>query len=176
MNSTPENPCPQCGGTSGKRWRSYSGVELCSDCEWDYLCELNGRKLLDARRLAQDTSIPRASKSPRVASIRHNPGSVQHLTTRNLRASRWGGPDALGTKVSTSQPQPADNWRCRPYKLTLANVVTPGYNSLCLVCSHIFYGAALSSCSRCGGLCVQRSDHDLDLMGRHAMQAVEAEK
>jgi len=58
----------------------------------------------------------------------------------------------------------------------LDTLVQPGYNSVCLLCSHIFYGAAMSSCSRCGGLCQLRTDHDLQLQQRRAVQLIEAEK
>ena len=171
MNST--EPCPTCGGT-GKRWRTLSGMDVCDECAVEYMCTLEGRKMMEARSKLQDASRPRASESPRL--VRHNPSYVQRLTTGNLRASQRGGLDALGTKASPSKPQPPDDIRCkRKWKETLAELVTPGYNSLCLLCSHIFYGAAMSSCPRCGGLCQQISDHDLGLMGRHATHLIEAE-
>jgi hypothetical protein len=146
MNSSPEPAllperagCPQCGSTSGKRWRSYSGIELCTDCEWDYLSDLNGRKLLDAR-----AALPPAQPQLR----RTMPRKKQH-------------------PVRAARPR-------TDYKSMLDKLVQPGYNSICLLCARIYYGAAMSSCSRCGGLCVQRSDHDLGLMGRRATQVVEA--
>lgn len=59
---------------------------------------------------------------------------------------------------------------------SLDAVVKPGYNSVCLLCSHIFYGASMASCSRCGGLCQLRTDHDLQLQTRRPLQVIEAEK
>jgi hypothetical protein len=156
--------CPQCGSIDGRRWRSFSGIELCTDCEWDYLSSLNERKLLDARSQIRDASIPSASKSPGVTpSVRRNPRQCLRLTTGNLSASRWrGGLDALGVKASPYQRSTRD--------------IRPGTNSICLICSHIFYGAVLASCSRCGGLCRVHSDHGLELMARRAQAYVEAER
>lgn len=62
------------------------------------------------------------------------------------------------------------------WKTKLTELLKPGYNSICLLCGHVFYGASMSSCSRCGGLCQLRTDHDLGLMGRHATTYIEAEQ
>ena len=148
MSSLPLLPaqagCPQCGSTEGKRWRSYSGIELCTDCEWEYFSELNGRKLLESRAaLPQPPQLRRAMP-------RKKQHPVREAQPRGCAQQKW--------------------------KTVLDGLLTPSYNSICLICSHIFYGAAMSSCSRCGGLCVQRSDHDLGLMGRHSIDLVEAER
>lgn len=146
--------CPNCGSTTGKRWRSYSGVDICTDCDWDYLSTLNGRKLLDARS-ALPPLVPR--RSPRF---------IQQSQQR-LRELRFDQRE----READMQGRAKVNW-----KKQLEEIITPSYNSVCLLCGHIFWGAAMSSCSRCGGLCQTRSDHDLGLMTRHATELVEAER
>jgi hypothetical protein len=41
------------------------------------------------------------------------------------------------------------------------------------ICSHIFYGASMGQCTRCGGLCLLVSDSDMQAMARYAVRNLE---
>lgn len=151
---TQDGPCPTCGGT-GKRWRSLSGIDLCDECAWDFFCDLNGRKMLDARATLPPLLVPR--RAPRHLM----------LSQQALRERRFN----LRERESDMRGRARVDW-----KKQLAKLVQPGYNSVCLLCSRIYYGATMDKCSRCGGLCQQVTDHDLGLMGRRATELIEAER
>jgi hypothetical protein len=154
--------CPQCGSIDGRRWRSFSGVELCTDCEWDYLSSLNERKLLSARSELREPRLCQ-SQGPRARA-----GSEIRATS--LTPSRPG--------ANPGTTQRAVDWHRRGSRNSPRSThdIAPGTNSICLLCSHIFYGAVLASCPRCGGLCRVHSDHSLELMARRTQAYVEPER
>lgn len=181
-----ESNCLNCNAAGTKKWKLYNGMEVCSDCCYDVQQDFNGKQFQEARGLLREPLRPTASKSPGLRRhVRHNPSSVPTPTTGNLTASdaAWGGGrDAVGKGGSRSQPRPRPPWHRlngvpdaahSKYKAVMEEVIKPGYNSVCRLCGHIFYGAALSSCSRCGGACALRTDHDLGLMARNPHKFIE---
>jgi hypothetical protein len=60
-----------------------------------------------------------------------------------------------------------------PFKRLLLDLVQPGLNSVCRICSHIFYGASMGQCTRCGGLCSIVNDNDLKMMSRYPARTLE---
>jgi hypothetical protein len=102
-----------------------------------------------------------------------------HFPKAPVRAFQRGA--TMSSLPREGRPLARKDVACGPFaqerlRKALDEVVQPGYNSQCLICGHLFYGATMSSCSRCGGKCVIRSDHDLQLMGRRSLQLIEAEK
>ena len=115
MNESPLLPeragCPQCGSTRGKRWRSYSGIELCTDCDWDFLSELNGRKLLDARAALPPLRVPRSSPPTLLSQWRQR---EQRFDRRERESDMRRG------SVASAK-----------WKKQLEEIVAPQYNSVC---------------------------------------------
>ena len=177
MSIEQQEPCPQCAGT-GKRWKMLDGRDVCDECWMDTMMDIQAAHYRSAASNVKqvEPSIPKSSRSP---AIRPNPGTVQTLTTRNLKSS-CGGLDDLGKKGSPSKPplpyEYAPNRKLPSqarWRKVLAEIIKPGWNSQCLLCSRWYYGAVLELCSRCGGRCTQHTDHALGLMGRHPAQFIE---
>jgi hypothetical protein len=146
MNS---DTCPRCGSV-GKSWKLLDGSDVCDSCWLDVAMDRQALHWLEAR-----AAVPAQQPPPFKRLVRRHQFPVRMAQAR------------------PEEPMTRDKAK---WKKALAELVQPGYNSICMLCGRIYYGAAMSACSRCGGLCVQRSDHDLGLMGRHATQLVEAEK
>ena len=150
-----DGPCPRCGAQECKRWKLLNGADVCDECWLD-----TAQDMLSSGgwKMAADRLVRRPPTST---------GRAQYARPMAKPAS----PSKPRQAYPVREAQPRRDWRAIAEKL-----LTPQLNSICLLCSHIFYGASLPSCTRCGGLCVQRSDHDLGLMCRRATQLVEAER
>lgn len=169
-------PCPTCNAVDCKRWQMFSGQWVCDECWLDVAMDIQQHHFKVAqgdvmsRLRHRDPSIARASRC-RGLNAETNPALCPTPDNAGPRASRPGTPDALAVKGSRFRLPLTTRMR-----QSLDSTVKPGYNSVCLLCSHIFYGAAMASCSRCGGLCQLRTDHDLQLQTRHSTRLIEAEK
>jgi hypothetical protein len=92
-------------------------------------------------------------------------------------------PSRLGADASTTQSRRLgfDVHRHRrgpqalspPFKRLLLDLVHPGVNSICRICSHIFYGVSMGQCTRCGGLCAIASDSEMRAMHRYPRPNIE---
>jgi hypothetical protein len=145
--SQQNEPCLTCNAVDCKRWQMLSGQWVCDECWLDVAMDIQ----------------------------------QHHFRIAESNLTRTGCVSVPVAKVAGGRQKPITqrNWRIPLSKLTrkaLDTLVQPGYNSVCLLCAHIFYGAAMSSCSRCGGLCQLRTDHDLQLQQRRAIPMIEAEK
>lgn len=60
-----------------------------------------------------------------------------------------------------------------PFKRPLGDLIRPGTNSVCLICSHIFYGVVMPQCSRCGGAIHLASEIELRTLLRHRADVLE---
>jgi hypothetical protein len=149
MSDRADGPCPRCTGT-GKRWRMLDGTDVCDECWLDTAMDRQAMHWREARAALPAPVLPVPFK-------------------RLARRREWPIRDARPTVdrcAETRDPR---------WKAALAKLITPSYNSICILCGHIFYGATMASCSRCGGMCKLHTDHDLGLMARHATVLVEAE-
>jgi len=166
-------PCPTCGAEQCKRWQMLSGQWVCDECWLDVAMDIQHHHFKIAERDMKKNSGLHYPLVNRRARSTSRAGSVQLQTTSTLSAWRSTSVDKGVMESRSSRFRPPLTGALRK---SLDTLVQPGYNSVCLLCSHIFYGAAMSSCSRCGGLCQLRTDHDLQLQQRRATQLIEAEK
>jgi hypothetical protein len=177
MSDLRSEPCPSCGSTGCKRWQMLSGQWVCDECWLDVAQDIQYHHFSQAQLGLGQPVVPKASRPP--ASVRRNTGSG--ITRQPVTSKRPGAgdSDALGIKGYPSQPPwrrqyPNPNWR--RWRSELSEIIQPRYNSYCLLCGHIYYGAVLSTCSRCGGNCVKYTDDDMTRMVRYPTMEYEKEK
>ena len=168
--SQQHEPCPTCNAVDCKRWQMLSGQWVCDECWLDVAMDIQQHHFKIARGALREPSVARASGQLGLRA-KNNLRLCPNPDNRGQRATNSRQPDALAVKGSRFRPPLTGALR-----KSLDTLVQPGYNSVCLLCAHIFYGAAMASCSRCGGLCQLRTDHDLQLQQRRAVQLIEAEK
>jgi hypothetical protein len=170
----PPEPCPLCGASDTKRWKLLDGQDVCDECWMDYCMDRQAQHWRTAKEDLTKVSLRtpctvagRASDSKSGQPV-PNPLRVRSVVGHHV------GYRTRGSTAGLRQGREQDDYRCKvEWREAAAEVLKPGMNSICLICSHIFYGAKMEKCSRCGGLCEHRTDHGLELMVRRALIAVE---
>jgi hypothetical protein len=155
----PDEPCcPTCGSTDAKRWKTLDGQEVCDECVMDVMMDRQRTWYNRARSNAvtlpnysrrEPKTLPRKSESPNL--IRHKSAGT-NPTSGTTGSLRGGGLDFLGRTLGSPT------------------------HAQCLNCGRLWWGSTRERCKRCGGLCVPRTTHDLELMQRYPTFHVESEK
>lgn len=195
--------CPNCG-SNGKRWKHFGQdvcSECWLDVAMDLQAANFKGAAMAVKK--QEPVIPKSSRSPLIRrnpgnGLTRRPGtssrlggglddlgkkgsrglSVAERQARQCAEAQWEVElgEARARLSDEVQPvprtsPPRNRWRAMT-ALLFGGPRT--YNAVCLLCGRIWYGSRAERCKKCGGLCQQRTDHDLGLMGRHPQAMIEA--
>jgi hypothetical protein len=182
-------PCLACGASNTKRWQLPRGAWVCDECWLDTAMDEQAQHWRVAkegmtRQAGQPVIHPRSMPTPELKEIAvqvpvRSGSSLGSGLTRQPNHTATGAYRKNGARGwEKGSPfrhgREPDDYRCKvKWREAAEEVLKHGTNSVCAICSRIYYGAKIECCPRCGGLCAQTTDHGLELMGRRAVQVVE---
>lgn len=166
-------PCPLCGASNTKRWQLPRGAWVCDECWLDTAMDEQAQHWRVAKEdltkvgLGTPCAVAGRASDSKSGQPVPNPLRVRSVVGHHV------GYRTRGSTAGLRQGREQDDYRCKvKWREVAEEVLKHGVNSVCAICSRIYYGAKIESCPRCGGLCAQTTDHGLELMGRRAVQVV----
>lgn len=149
---------------------------MCDECWLDVAMDYQQHKFKQAKlavEAGQPVTHPHQRK--RSSGLKSNPGNgITRQPGHTSSRFTW---NARGMRVDKGLPARVRVPFKRPLlpqtKYAINEVLRPGTNSVCLACSHIFYGAAMAQCTRCGGAIHLASDPELQALARYSVKCME---